>query len=206
MSISVEPLHYTFYNKIMLLQAIIEEIQELGDRYEIALKAECDQLFGTFESQSIDEFYNTQPDENINEWLQKLAAQTQYQYAYSAIKLLENKPELMESLSQILVRSGINLAVTLKEYYLTASGIYKAITENWIPTSIEGENDQVLLENDREVVWSSGNLINLYWEQLGGGSALYIELQEAWMSGFTQELGYQFDKMDFGTYRIHYNE
>lgn len=200
MNVAVESKYYRVYNKILFLQSIVGDIFELGEEYGVRLQSETKQLFGDFEIISLEEFDDTKQMEG---YIRKWKCQIEHQYAYSITKLMECKPELKEALLSIFIKSGVNLAITLKEHYLTAPGIYKNL-QDYMPTvNLDGSYNEIVMESDREVIWTVTASSTSCLEEIGGSDELYYELSEGWMGGFVRELGYQFDSLVAGTYRIY---
>ena len=201
MNTSVNSKHNAIHNKILFLQSIVEDIHELGEHYGVNLQAETKHLFGRFENISFEEI---EDNEQMDSWLHRRRCQIEYQYNYSINKLVNCKPELKEALINLLTKSGVNLAITLKEYYLTAIGIYTNIQAYMPDINVDGNYNQLVMESDSEVVWITGiSTPSPFLEEVGGSNELYNELCEAWMEGFVRELGYHFERVVAGSYRIY---
>jgi hypothetical protein len=200
MSAFLGPIHYWLYNKIQLQQQMVDEIYLLGKENGLSLEEECNRLYGTFENKPLEEMID---HGNIHGWLQERVSQVEYKYAYSVTKLLSKKPQAMNELKTIAATSGTNLAITMKEYPLTASGVYKIISDNLLDGMPCDHANRILTQNDDEVVWSRSICVHSrYWEEVGGDIQLYYELRDAWLEALVKELGFLFDKIDANTYCI----
>ena len=200
MSAFLGPIHYWLYNKIQLQQQIVDEIYLLGEKNGLALEEECNNLYGTFENKPLEEMID---QGNIHGWLQERVSQVEYKYAYSVTKLLNKNPEVKESLKNIVANNGTRLAITLKEYPLNASGIYKMIEDNLLDGMPCDHANRVLKQGETEVLWTRNICVHSkYWDETGGDISVYYELRDSWMEALAKELGFQFEKTDATTYGI----
>ena len=200
MSAFLGPIHHWLYNKIQQQQAIVDELYVLADKQQLLLEAECNNLYGEFENKPLEEMIDTG---NIHGWLQERVSQVEYKYAYSITKLLNTNPDLKASIKAIVINNGRNLAITLKEYRLDATGIYKAITDNLLDGMPCDHANRVLKQSSDEVIWQRTLCVHSpYWEEIDGDITLYYDLRDAWLEAFITELGYGFEKPQEDTYRI----
>ena len=200
MSAFLGPIHHWLYNKIQQQQAIVDELYALADKQQLPLEAECNNLYGEFENKPLEEMIDTG---NIHGWLQERVSQVEYKYAYSITKLLNTNPDLKASIKAIVIRNGRNLAITLKEYRLDATGIYKAITDNLLDGMPCDHANRVLKQSSEEVIWQRTLCVHSpYWEEVEGDITLYYDLRDAWLEALITELGYEFEKPQEDTYRI----
>lgn len=200
MSAFLGPIHYWLYNKIRLQQAIVDEIYELGDKNGISLEKECNRLYGTFENKPLEDMID---HGNIHGWLQDCISQVEYKYAYSVTRLMQEKPELFQSIKDIVSINAKNLAITLKEFPYDASGIFKAIEDSLLDGMPCDHVNRVLKQDNREVVWLRRLCVHSrYWDEVGGDIKIYYELREAWVEAFIMELGFLYEKLEQDTYRI----
>lgn len=200
MSAFLGPIHHWLYNKIQQQQAIVDELYVLADKQQLPLEAECNNLYGEFENKPLEEMIDTG---NIHGWLQERVSQVEYKYAYSITKLLSTNPDLQASIKAIVINNGRNLAITLKEYLLDATGIYKAITDNLLDGMPCDHANRVLKQNSEEVIWQKTLCVHCpYWEEVDGDITIYYDLRDAWLEAFITELGYGFEKPQEDTYHI----
>ncbi len=192
--------HYRLYNKIQQQQEILEAIWKLGEKYSLFLEEDCTVRFGNTSNNAPEELAK---QGNIETLLKEQASQSECKYAYSTGKLLECAPESLHLLKSVLKKQGMLLAVILKEYYLDATGIFKAIVENLPDSKSELIPWNVLKQNENQVIWTRNVCAgNPYGEASGIGKHIYYELQEAWMEGLISELGYIFEITGSDTYQI----
>jgi hypothetical protein len=200
MSAFLGPIHYWLYNKIQLQQAIVDDIYALGEQYGLSLKEACDNKFGAFENKPLEEMID---QGNIHGWLQERVSQVENKYASAVTTLLNKNQEAMGSLKTILFNNGTGLAITLKEYLLNATGVYKAITDNLLDGMPCDHANRILEQNEKEVTWSRAVCVHSqYWDAASGDIAIYYELRDTWIEALVQELGFTFDKLDETTYKI----
>ncbi|MFT4145163.1 MAG: hypothetical protein QM644_11970 [Mobilitalea sp.] len=200
MSAFLGPIHYWLYNKIQQQQAIVDELYVLADKQQLPLEAECNSIYGEFENKPLEEMIDTG---NIHGWLQERVSQVEYKYAYSITKLLNTNPDLNASIKAIVINNGRNLAITLKEYLLDATGIYKAITDNLLDGMPCDHANRVLKQSSDEVIWQRTLCVHSpYWEEIDGDITIYYDLRDAWLEALITELGYGFEKPQEDIYRI----
>jgi hypothetical protein len=200
MSAFLGPIHYWLYNKIQLQQAIVDEIYVLGEKNGLSLEAECDNNFGTFENNPLEEMID---HGNIHGWLQEWVSQVEYKYAYSVTKLLNKNPETMELLKSVLSNYGIKTALTLKDVDFKTTDVFKAITDHLLDGMPCDHANRVLKQSESEVMWTRSICVHgSYWEEVGGDIKVYYELRDAWMEGLVRELGFHLEKIDENTYSI----
>lgn len=200
MSALLGPVHYWLYNKIQLQQAIVDELFSLGDRYGLNLEKECNQLYGTFENRPLEQVID---QSNIHGWLQERVAQVEYKYAYCITRLLDKDAEAMDSVKDTIAKSGINLAVTLKEFPLDAAAVYRTINDNLLDGMPCDQANRVLSQSDTEILWTRELCVHSrFWEDVGGDINIYYILRDVWIEALVEELGFLFDKPEANTYRI----
>ena len=200
MSAFLGPIHYWLYNKITIQQAIVDDIYLLGEQYGLSLKAECDNNFGTFENKPLEEMID---QGNIHGWLQERVSQVENKYASSVTTLLKTHPESKDQLKSILFDNGKKLSLSLAASDLTATDLYKALTDNLLDGMPCDHANRVLEQSETEVTWTRAVCVHRqYWDNAGGDIAVYYELRDSWIDGLVQELGYNLDKLDEATYQI----
>lgn len=200
MSAFLGPIHYWLYNKIQLQQNIVDELFTLGEKNGLALEADCNSLYGTFDNKPLEEMID---QGNIHGWLQERVSQVEYKYAYCVTKLLNKNPEVMDSLKAILADNGTNLAITMKEYPMDPKGVYKLIEDNLLDGMPCDHANRVLKQSDTELLWTRNQCVHSeYWEELGGDIEVYYMLRDAWISALVKELGFLIEKPDSKTYCI----
>jgi hypothetical protein len=200
MSAFLGPIHYWLYNKIQLQQATLDDIYALGEQYGLSLKEECDNNFGSFENKPLEEMID---HGNIHGWLQERVSQVEYKYAYSVTKLLRTNTETIEQLISVLYNNGKRLALTLKSSELKATDVYKVITDHLLDGMPCDHANRLLEQNDNEVTWARAVCVHAqYWEATDGDISIYYDLRDAWITGFVEELGFVFHKLDDTTYHI----
>jgi hypothetical protein len=192
--------HYRSYNKIQQQQEILEGIWKLGEKYGLSLEEDCTARFGNTLNKTLEELVK---QGDIEPLLKEQASLIECKYAYSTGKLLEYSPENLSLLKSVLKKQGMLLAVVLKEYYLDAAGIFKAIADNLPDGNSELIPWNVLKQNENQVIWTRNVCAgNPCWETAGIENHIYYELQEAWMEGLVSELGYIFEIAGRDTYQI----
>lgn len=200
MSAFLGPIHYWLYNKIQLQQAIVDEIYDLGKKFDLSLEEECNKLFGTFENKPLEEMID---QGNIHGWLQERVSQVEYKYAYCVTKLMNDYPETLNTLKAISADNGTNLAITMKEFRLEPKGVYKLIEDNLLDGMPCDHANRVLKQNDTEVMWVRNACVHSrYWDEIGGDIKIYYELRDAWIEALVKELGLLIEKLDSNTYSI----
>jgi hypothetical protein len=200
MSAFLGPIHYWLYNKINLQQDIVDDIYLLGEQYGLSLKEECDSKFGVFENKPLEEMID---QGNIHGWLQERVSQVEYKYAYAVTTLLNENQEAKDSLKTILFNKGTGLAITLKEYLLNATGVYKAITDNLLDGMPCDHANRLIEQSENEVTWARAVCVHSqYWDAASGDITVYYELRDIWIEGLVQELGFTLSKLDEATYMI----
>ena len=200
MSAFLGPIHYWLYNKIQLQQAIVDDIYALGEQYGLSLREACDNNFGAFENKPLEEMID---QGNIHGWLQERISQVEYKYAYAVTTLLNKNQEAKDSLKSILFNNGTGLAITLKEYLLDATGVYKAITDSLLDGMPCDHANRLLVQDENEASWVRTICVHSqYWDAASGDINIYYELRDTWIEALVQELGFTFIKLDKVTYGI----
>jgi len=200
MSAFLGPIHYWLYNKIQLQQAIVDDIYALGEQYGLSLREACDNNFGAFENKPLEEMID---QGNIHGWLQERISQVEYKYAYAVTTLLNNNQEAKDPLKSILFNNGTGLAITLKEYLLNATGVYKAITDSLLDGMPCDHANRLLVQDENEASWVRTICVHSqYWDAASGDINIYYELRDTWIEALVQELGFTLIKLDKVTYSI----
>lgn len=200
MSAFLGPIHYWLYNKIRLQQEIVDELYRLGNNYGLALEADCNRTFGTFENKPLEEMID---QGNIHGWLQEQVSQAEYKYAYCVTALLSADPAMLNTLKAVSADNGTNLAITMKELPLDPKGVYKLIEDNLLDGMPCDHANRVLQQNETMILWTRAHCVHSgYWDETGGDIKIYYELRDAWIEAFVKELGFLIEKPDANTYCI----
>jgi hypothetical protein len=200
MSAFLGPIHYWLYNKIRLQQSIVDELYLLGSQTGLSLQEECEDQYGEFENKPLEEMID---QGNIHGWLQERVSQVEYKYAYCVTSLLRKDASILETLKSILFSKGKELGKSLTSSDITATGLFKVITDNLLDGMPCDHANRLIDQSETEVVWTRTLCVHSsYWEEIGGDVAVYYELRDSWIEGLTKEPGFTFDKVDAATYRI----
>lgn len=200
MSAFLGPIHYWLYNKIQQQQFIVDDLYILGEKQGLSLEEECNNSYGEFENRPLEEMIDTG---NIHGWLQERVSQVEYKYAYCISKLLANDPESKANIKALVAKNGRDLAITVKELRLDASGVFKVISDNLLDGMPCDHANRVLKQNADEVLWTRAVCVHSpYWDEIGGDIDVYYELRDAWIEAFVLELGFILEKPDSNTYCI----
>lgn len=200
MSAFLGPIHYWLYNKIQQQQLIVDDLYSLGERNGLSLEEECNNRYGDFENKPLEEMID---HGNIHGWLQERVSQVEYKYAYCITKLLQNSPQLKDSITSVVANNGTNVAIYMKEYPLNAEGVFKIISDNLLDGMPCDHANRVIKQSDKEVIWTRTLCVHSrYWDEVGGDIKVYYELRDAWIEALTKELGFLFEKVDTETYCI----
>lgn len=200
MSAFLGPIHYWLYNKIQLQQAIVDEINTLGNQNGLSLKEEGEAKFGKFENKPLEEMID---HGNIHGWLQERVSQVEYKYAYSVTALLNNDPSLLSQLQELHKRKGHKLGQTLEKSSLDAPRLFQVITDNLLDGMPCDHANSIIDQSEDEITWKRNLCVHAsYWAEVGGDITLYYELREAWIAGLVEECGFTFSKNDNAVFTI----
>ncbi|MBH1942155.1 hypothetical protein I5677_14730 [Mobilitalea sibirica] len=200
MSAFLGPIHYWLYNKIQQQQAIVDEIYQLGNQYNLNLQKDCEARYGTFENKPLEEMID---HGNIHGWLQERVSQVEYKYAYSVTSLIDKDPNSMDKLKSILFDKGKELGQSLQGQHLNAPLVFKIISDNLLDGMPCDHANSLVDQSEEQVVWKRNLCVHEnYWVENEGDIKVYYELRDAWMNGLTKAIGFVFDKLDSTTYSI----
>jgi hypothetical protein len=200
MNTFLSPVHYRLYNKILLQQAIVDELLELGEKYGLNLEGECSRLYGVSDNKPLEEMAG---HSDLPGWLGGRIDQVEYKYAYAVTRLLDRHSESFSSIRNIAANNATNLAITLKEFPFDAASVFRTVEDSLLDEMSCDRVNKVLKQGAGEIIWirtSCGH--SRYWEEVGGDIRLYYELRDSWIEALAKELGFVFDKPDTNTYRI----
>ncbi len=203
MSAFLGPIHYWLYNKIRLQQAVVDKLCLIGNPLGLKLQEECEERYGQFLNKPLEEMID---QGNIHGWLQERVSQVEYKYAYAVTKLTAAAPDIIEQLKGCLYLTGSEQAEAVKtsEVQKDARKLFTLLTDQLLDGMPCDHTNRVIAQTETEVTWTRNLCVHTpYWEEVGGDIALYYTLREAWMKGFFQEFGYQLEKTDDASYRIH---
>jgi len=200
MSAFLGPIHYWLYNKILLQQAIVDDICSLGTKYGLSIKEECDDKYGGVDSKPLEEMIDHY---NIHGWLQEKVSQAEYKYAYCVKTLLIKDLSLLNVLTGLLNTKGKELGEAVKETCTTAPLLFKVITDNLLDGMPCDHVNMIIENSDDRVVWKRSLCVHAgYWDEVGADISIYYRLREAWISGLAEECGYCLQKVNSFTYSI----
>lgn len=200
MSAFLGPIHYWLYNKIQIQQAIVDEIHNLGAKYDLTLKEDCDARYGMFEIRPLEEMIDLS---NIHGWLQEKVSMVEYKYAYSVKSLLDKNPSSITDLDELLTCKGKELAQTVEASTINSPMLFKIISDNLLDGMPCDHANSILDKSDDRIVWKRNLCVHTdYWDAVGADISLYYQLREAWILGLVMECGFTFQKIDPVTYSI----
>lgn len=208
MSAFLGPIHHWLFNKITRQYNLITKLWTLGNSYGLSLESDCNQRFGVFPEESLEEIIDT---ENIHGWLQEHVSLVENQYAYTVLTLINSKSiksetesnDLYQQILTIMNEDGATTASDYKDSSLMAPQVFKIITDTLLDGMPCDHANQMVSQSPEEVIWKRNLCVHEeYWTRLEGDVSIYYDLRDRWLKGFLGELSYTVDKLDEITYRI----
>lgn len=202
MSAFLGPIHYWLYRKITLQQEVVNEIIALAETKGLKdLGKTLNEKYGVLENRPLEEMID---EGNIHGWLQQRVSLVEYKLADSVTRLLAADPNAMEEMKKVFYNEGEKVGTeSLRDEEVSMGQLFKNITDSLLD-GMPCDHALALVEQDEDkVVWRRTTCVHAsYWEAVGGNTANYYDLREAWLSGYAYSTGTSLEKIDDTTYSL----
>lgn len=189
MSAFLAPIHTTMYNRILMQDAMTEELLQASEQsgWSDDLRSKADAKAPAARCCSVEEVIDL---DNIHGWLSQSVSLCENRFSFVVKSILENHPERLSKLQDILFSLGSKYTLVNSE---NAEDIYADLTELLLDGMPCDRPFAVISSNPEEVVWKVENCPHIsYWQQNPFDVNLYYTLRKSFIDGLLQNSGFHF--------------
>ena len=201
MSAFLGPIHFWLYNKIQIQGDMISEIVELDENSgneKLNLSSILDERYGVLERRPLEEVID---EGNIHGWLQNQVSIAEYKLADGITLLMEKNPQNWDNIKAVFQKKGREASTFTKDD--SAGEIYKGLTDSLLDGMPCDHAYSVIEENDNEIIWKRNTCVHKsYWNEVNGNIDNYYKLRDAFIQGFIENTGIEYEKLDEITSRM----
>ena len=187
MSRFLAPIHFLMYDKVLFLEAFVENYIDIAKDNNVELK-ELNSL-GEIEKSPLDRIID---EDNIHLWIQKKVEIVENRFAYVVSEILKSDKELIIELLKYSYRKGRN-----ENFNSNADDAFKFIISRFLDGMPCDRVNEILISEENEVKWIRRVCVHKdIWEKAGVEVKNFYILRGLWVKAFVTELNSNFQYVE----------